>query len=117
MDSVNSDHERNQPDDSESPERTARYQRQTIANTVHRIVKEPDFAWAAVGDFLDDCPHFAVCGSAILGFRGIAPQIWAAPGLESNMRSSTCSPLTCLLPRRANENARADETTLGSEEC
>jgi len=51
------------------------------------------------------------------GFRGIAPQIWAAPGLESNMRSSTCSPLTCLLPRRANENARADETTLGSEEC
>ena len=51
------------------------------------------------------------------GFRGIAPQIRAAPGLELNMRSSTCSPLACLLPRRANENARADETTLGSEAC
>jgi hypothetical protein len=54
MDGVNSVHEHNQPDGSESPERTARYQRQTIANTIHRIVKEPDFAWVAVGGFLDD---------------------------------------------------------------
>ncbi len=56
MDTVNADHEHNQPDGPESPERTARYhwQRQTIAETFHRIVKEPDFAWVAIGDFLDD---------------------------------------------------------------